>query len=221
MEEILVLSNTLLIILAFFYFCQVKTEQKTKVKIHDLFLNYRPERYIRDQEFINSRFLLYVYPRTKSTDFSKRGLKNLEYCFAEVLINILDKYNNFHNNKNVYMCLKLKVKFHKYLKLYSNCFYKDNEIYLTLLGQRVIRNMCSCDLDLYNFYHFIYSILSKNNSIHYYFLQGIENYLHTDTELLTINHCDIKIDKNEIFNLYKYCFKNISDDTGRTHEDAF
>jgi hypothetical protein len=68
-----------------------------------LFLNYKPERNIRDQEFINKRFLLYVYPRLKPFNndyFSKRGFKNLEFCFAETLINILDEYNNYKCDTN-------------------------------------------------------------------------------------------------------------------------
>jgi hypothetical protein len=98
MSDVLILSNVLLLILAFFYFCQVKSEQRSKCKIHDLFLNYNPERTIRDQEFINKRFLTYVYVRLKPFNddyFSKRGFKNFEFCFAETLLNLLNEYNNF------------------------------------------------------------------------------------------------------------------------------
>jgi hypothetical protein len=214
MNDLLVLSNTLLIILAFFYFCQIKTEQKSKHKIHDLFLNFKPEREIRDQDFINERFLLHVYPRINSfedSNMSKRGFKNLEFCFAEILLNILNDYNTFQNAKNDFMCLKLRVKFNNFIRYYSKCFYKvDTEIYVMSLGQRLIRNMCCCNVDMFNLYHLIYKILSKNNLENIYFIQGLENYLHKN-EIIFIDHSDIKIDKNEIFNLYKHCFKNISD----------
>lgn len=213
MNEIYVLSNTLLLILAFFYFCQVKTEQKSKHKIHDLFLNYKPERMIRNQEFIDERFLSYVYPRIKNAkndSISKRGLKNLEYCFAEILTNILSEYDIFQQNKNDFMCLKLQVKFNDFVKRYGKCFYEnDKDIYLKLLGQRLIRNLCSCDIDLFNYYHNIYKITKKFNTDTSYLIEGLESYLHSN-DLLSVNHNDIKIDKNEIFNLYKYCFKNIS-----------
>lgn len=213
MNEIYVLSNILLIILAFFYFCQVRTEQKSKHKIHDLFLNYKPERMIRNQEFIDERFLCYVYPRIKNIEndsISKRGLKNLEYCFAEILINILNEYEIFHQNKNDFMCLKLQIKFNDFIKSYAKCFYEnDRDIYLKLLGQRLIRNLCSCDIDLFKYYHNIYKITKRFNTDVSYLIEGLETYLHSN-EMLTINHNDIKIDKNEIFNLYKYCFKNIS-----------
>lgn len=214
MHEIYVLSNTLLLILTFFYFCQVKNEQKSKHKIHDLFLNYRPERDIRNQEFINERFLLYVYPRIKfleNSNVSKRGFKNLEFCFAEILLNILNEYNQFQNEKNDFMTLRLKIKFNNFINYYSKCFYEDDrEIYLKSLGQRLVRNMCSCDIDIFNFYHFIYKILNRSSIDSSYFLEGLENYLHKN-EIMFIEHNDIKIDKNEIFNLYKRCFKNISE----------
>jgi hypothetical protein len=193
-----------------FYFCQVRTEQKSKHKIRDLFLNYRPEREIRDQEFINERFLMYVYPRIKffeSTDFSKRGFKNLEFCFTEILLNILNDYNKYQNEKNEFMTVKLKTKFNILVEYYSKCFYSnDKEVFLMSLGQRLIRNMCVCNVDMFNLYHVVYKIVNVNNS---YLLQGLENYLHKN-ELMFIEPTDIKIDKNEIFNLYKYCFKNIS-----------
>jgi hypothetical protein len=213
MSELYVLSNVLLIILSFFYFCQVKTEQKSKHKIHNLFLNYKPERDIRDQEFINSRFLIYVYPRLKPFDsdyFSKRGFKNLEFCFAEILLNILNEYNNYYKEKNDYMMVKLRVKFNNFIKKYNNCFYYDKNIFSKSLGQRLIKNMCSCEVDMFNFYYFIDKILIRSSLENIYFFDGIEGYLHKN-ESLSINHEDIKIDKNEIFNLYKHCFKNISD----------
>jgi hypothetical protein len=213
MNELYVLSNTLLLILAFFYFCQIRTEQKSKTKIHDLFLNYKPERMIKDQDIINERFLLYVYPRIKfleNPDVSKRGFKNLEFCFAEILLNILSDYNQFQNEKNDFMTLRLKIKFNKFIEYYGKCFYEDDkDIYLMSLGQRLIRNMCSCDIDMFNLYHLIYKILNRNSINNSYLLQGLENYLHKN-ELIFIEHSDIKINKNEIFNLYKYCFKNIS-----------
>jgi hypothetical protein len=214
MTEILVLSNTLLIILVFFYFCQIRSEQKAKHKIRDLFLNYRPEREIRDQEFINERFLLYVYPIIKffeNTDISKRVFKNIEFCYAEILLNILNDYNKYQNEKNHFMTLKLKIRFNNLIEYYSKCFYSsDKEVFLMSLGQRLIRNMCSCDIDMFNFYHIIYKILNMINLNNIYFIQGLENYLHKN-ELIFIDHNDIKIDKNEIFNLYKHCFKNISE----------
>jgi hypothetical protein len=214
MTELYVLSNTLLIILAFCYFCQIRTEQKSKHKIHDLFLNYKPERNIRDQEFINKRFLLYVYPRLKPFNndyFSKRGFKNLEFCFAETLVNILNEYNNYSLEKNEYMMLKLKTKFNKFIDKYGSCFYiLDKEIFLKSLGQRLIRNMCSCEIDLFNFYHIIYKIINRNSLNNMYFMDGLESYLHNN-EIYFVKHHDVKIDKNEIFNLYKHCFKNISD----------
>jgi hypothetical protein len=213
MEEIYILSNTLLLILSFFYFCQARTEQRSKHKIHDLFLNYRPEREIRDQEFINERFLTHVYPRInyfEDADISKRCLKNLEFCFAEILLNILNDYNKYQKDKNDFMILKLRVKFNNFIDYYSKCFYlSDREIYLNSLGQRLIRNMCACDIDMFNLYHIIYKINNKLNLNNSYFIQGLEKYLHKN-QLIFIEHSDIKIDKNEIFNLYKHCFKNIS-----------
>lgn len=214
MSELLILSNTLLIILTFFYFCQIKSEQKSKHKIRDLFLNYRPEREIREQEFINQRFLKHVYPRIHSledSDFSKRGFKNIEYCFAEILLSVLNDYNNYQIEKNDFMCLRLKIKFNNFIKFYKKCFYNsDRDIYLTSLGQRLIRNMCSCDIDIFNLYHLIYKLLNRNDIDNSYFIEGLENYLHKN-ELVFIDHSDIKIIKNEIFNLYKHCFKNISE----------
>jgi hypothetical protein len=213
MSELYVLSNTLLIILTFFYFCQVRTEQKSKHKIRNLFLNYRPEREIRNQEFINERFLMYVYPRIKffeETDISKRGFKNLEFCFAEMLLYILNNYNKFQNEKNDFMTVRLKIKFNILLENYTRCFYlTDKEIFIMSLGQRLIRNMCVCNVDMFNLYHIIYKILNNVNLNNSYFIQGLENYLHKN-EIVFIDHNDIKIDKNEIFNLYKHCFKNIS-----------
>jgi hypothetical protein len=213
MTDILVLSNTLLIILVFFYFCQIRTEQKSKHKIRDLFLNYRPEREIKDQEFINERFLMYVYPRIKffeETDFSKRGFKNLEFCFAEILLNILNDYNKYQIEKNHFMIVRLKIKFNTLIEYYSRCFYSsDKEVFLMSLGQRLIRNMCSCNVDMFNLYHIFYKIVNNINLNNSYLLQGLENYLHKN-ELIFIEPTDIKIDKNEIFNLYKHCFKNIS-----------
>ena len=213
MNDILVLSNTLLIILVMFYFCQIRTEQKSKHKIRDLFLNYRPERDIRDQEFINERFLMYVYPRIKffeNTDISKRGFKNLEFCFAEILLNILNDYNKYQNEKNEFMTVKLKIKFNILVEYYSRCFYSnDREVFLMSLGQRLIRNICVCNVDMFNLYHIVYKIVNSVNLNNSYLLQGLENYLHKN-ELIFIEPTDIKIDKNEIFNLYKHCFKNIT-----------
>jgi hypothetical protein len=201
MEEIYILSNTLLLILSFFYFCQARTEQRSKNKIHDLFLNYRPEREIRDQEFINERFLLYVYPRIKffeNTDISKRGFKNLEFCFAEILLNILNDYNKYQNEKNEFMAVKLKIKFNVLVEYYSRCFYSnDREVFLMSLGQRLIRNMCVCNVDMFNLYHIIYKINNKLNLDNSYFIQGLEKYLHKN-QLIFIEHSDIKMNKNVI-----------------------
>jgi len=212
MEDIYILSNILFLILAFFYFSQIKNEQQSKHKIRDLFLNYKPQRHIYNEEFITKRFLLYVYPRLKPFNvdyFSKRGFKNLEFCFTETLLNILNEYIYFNNQKNDYMLVKLNSKFNKFIKIYLNCFIENEEIILTSLGQRIIKNLKSCELDLFNFYHFLYKNLNMNYLENIYIINGIESYLHKN-EVVFINDYDIKINKNEIFNLYKYCFKNIS-----------
>lgn len=213
MTDILVFSNFLFVLLVIFYICQSHSNQKNQDKIHNLFLNYKPERDIRNKEFIIDRFLTIVYPRLApfNDDFvSKRCFKNLEFCMAELLVNILNTYDSYHFLKNDYMCLKMKTKFEKYLDCYTKCFDSDEDIYLRLLGQRMIRNMCHTELDMFNLYNFLRKILNKRNETHIYFLNGVENFV-DNNEILDIHHLDIRVNKTQIFNLYKYCFKNISE----------
>ena len=213
MTDILVFSNFLFALLIIFYVCQSHSNQKNQDKIHNLFLNYKPEREIRNKEFIIDRFLTMVYPRLIpfNDDFvSKRCFKNLEFCVAEILVNILNAYDNYNYLKNDYMCLKMKTKFDKFLDYYAKCFDCDEDIYFRLLGQRVIRNMCRTELDMFNLYNFLGKILNKKKVSHLYFSIGVENFIDKN-ELLDIHHLDIRVNKVEIFNLYKYCFKNISE----------
>jgi hypothetical protein len=108
------------------------------------------------------------------------------------------------------MTVKLKIKFNILVEYYSRCFYSnDREVFLMSLGQRLIRNICVCNVDMFNLYHIVYKIVNSVNLNNSYLLQGLENYLHKN-ELIFIEPTDIKIDKNEIFNLYKHCFKNIT-----------
>jgi hypothetical protein len=92
--------------------------------------------------------------------------------------------------------VKIKVKFNKFVHTYSNCFYNvDKETFLMSLGQRLVRNMCSCEVDMYNFYHHIYKILNRNNLNNMYFIQGIEDYLHKNELIFSLTIMISKLTK--------------------------
>jgi hypothetical protein len=179
-----------------------------------MFSLYKPEREIRDYDFIQERFLKHVWKKLKDYDYqtiSGRTHRNLEYCTAEILNNLLIQYYMYIYNHNDYMKIKTKVKFDKIISLYSECFsYTETENYLFLLGQRMLRNLFSCECDLFNLYGLVDNITSGCNLKHLYLRDGFHNILKNNN--IRINcKSDIKIFKTEIYNLYKVGYKNIED----------
>jgi hypothetical protein len=79
---------------------------------------------------------------------------------------------------------------------------------MLFLGERIILNLLRIEGDIFNLYKILKEITSKSKLYNICFLKGIDNLIEKD-KIIYNSYPIIKINKIEIYNLYKQNFKKI------------
>jgi hypothetical protein len=215
--EFLGFTNVLLLMLVVIYAGLIRNINDKQDKLYYLFLHYKPQRNYFEEEYILNLFYSKVMFKTLSRfgDFdqivkiNRKMYRNLEFCSAEMLINLLITYMYYEKEKNYKYMVITKSKFCNFIESYSKMFdVQEVDDYMFFLGERVIINLLSIEGDIFNAYQTLQKLIDKVNLNQLSFHQGIKSLIEKN-KLVYNNYSEIKIDKNEIYNFYKQELKKI------------
>ncbi len=215
--EFLGFTNALLLMLVAIYAGLIKNINDKQDKLYYLFLHYKPQRNFFDEEYILNLFYSKVMFKTLSrfgdsdqiVKINRKMYRNLEFCSAEMLINILITYMYYESKRNHKYMVITNGNFNRFIESYSSLF--DNQEvddYMFFLGERVIMNLLSIEGDIFNAYQTLQKIINKSNLNQLSFYQGVRSLIEKN-KLIYNNYSEIKIGKNEIYNFYKQELKKV------------
>lgn len=215
--EFLGFTNVLLLMLVIIYAGLIKNINEKQDKLYYLFLHYKPQRNYFEEEYILNLFYSKVMFKTLSrfgdsdniVKINRKMYRNLEFCSAEMLINLLITYMYYEKEKNYKYMVITKNKFSNFIESYSKMFdAQEVDDYMFFLGERVIINLLSIEGDIFNSYQTLQKLIDKINLNQLSFYQGIKSLIEKN-KLVYNNYSEIKIDKNEIYNFYKQELKKV------------
>jgi hypothetical protein len=215
--EFLGFTNVMFLMLIFIYAGLIKNINDKQDKLYYLFLHYKPQRKYFDEIYILNLFYSKVMFKTlcrfgdsdKIVKINRKMYRNLEFCSAEMIINLLIDYMVYESKKNHKYMVITKVKFAKFIESYSKMFdIEEVDDYMFFLGERVIMNLLSIEGDIFNAYQALQKVIDKINLNQLSFSQGVKSLIEKN-RLVYNNYSEIKISKNEIYNFYKQELKKV------------
>lgn len=215
--EFLGFTNVMFLMLILIYAGLIKNINDKQDKLYYLFLHYKPQRNYFNEEYILNLFYSQVMFKTlsrfgdsdKIVKINRKMYRNLEFCSAEMLINLLIDYMFYESEKNHKYMVITKAKFANFIESYAKMFdILEVDDYMFFLGERVIMNLLSIEGDIFNAYQALQKLVDKINLNQLSFSQGVKSLIEKN-RLVYNNYSDIKIGKNEIYNFYKQELKKV------------